>query len=240
MILKKLCTSVEIVGMVCQTARSELRNGHEMSDCLRIKVQWNWGGARIVDTDSTATVFEALTANGFSALPNSILFVAHRGRFIESHFTLRYYGIKSGDILVCLLRALPTNDKSRRFLASLEPREPLHYTAVPAGMANQTDIQVEASRLSDLTFAGWEVHNGFTLILAELVRQNQEDTPTPGNQRRTVIAATPAICEDPLPMLDLTEKEKMGQYDRDWKREIISVIPEQQRRGNPPDGRKKP
>jgi hypothetical protein len=161
---------------------------------LALRVAWHWGGSKVIRTSSTFPIYAALAPHGFISLPSALLVVAHRDRFVDPQFTFCHYAIRSGDLLVCALRRLPTREKSWRFLESLFPRR------LPADPARDDDERSawQVAHLSDLEFMSKEGRSDFPVILNEMLRE-QDEEESDDTQEPTVLAAASKIAEDPLP-----------------------------------------
>jgi hypothetical protein len=199
---------------------------------LALRVQWHWGGSKVIRVSSASPISAALTAHGFTALPDTFLVVAHRGRSVSPQFTFRHYGVRSGDRLVCLLKRLPTREKSRRFLESLFPRK---AAAAPARADDGNAAQV--ARLEDLEFISKEAMPNFPAVLNDLLREQDSDEGDSYDCiEPTVLSEADLIAEDPLPISHKAEAVVV------WKSVCgrAPALMEQQRRGNSFDQIKKP
>jgi hypothetical protein len=153
---------------------------------LVIQVQWHWGGRTSISTFSHEIIGEVLSDHGFSVPDGATLFVAHRGRLIDPRFSFLYYRVQSNDLFVCLAKpsAPPPAFCNSIFSITFEQWE--------------NGRLAEDAKLKDLSFAGWESHPSFPLILRDLMseiegeREAEECFPT-------VLAAAPRISETPLP-----------------------------------------
>jgi hypothetical protein len=163
---------------------------------MDLRVQWTWGGRKVIKVSEYDVVGATMCLHGFSALNGTQIFFAHRGRILDDRFTFRYHGIKPGDLIVCQLRRLPTKDKSERFLSSLA-----HRTHVGFPVTNERDDQArfaEQARLCDQAFAEWECHPQLPTILRDLL-SDRSDSGEFDEEEPTVVCGPHEISERPLP-----------------------------------------
>jgi hypothetical protein len=180
-----------------------------------IRVRWTWGGGVIARASPFSIICDVLEAHGFSGPAQTRLIVACLGRVIDPAFSFSHYRIPNGSTIACLLRRLPSRDKSRRFLDSLAPPPPdaRAFEADPAFVREQL-------RLTDLTFAAWDDDPATPI---DLLRQREEgmkeiiaraQLPAPV----TIVAATPTIGETPLPKFERGDTATFCKNAAKWRR----------------------
>jgi hypothetical protein len=153
-----------------------------------VRVRWHWGGAKPVEVFPYDSVGEAIANHGFQALPDTDLFIAHRGQIIDPCFSFQFHEITSGSLLVCLLKKRPIQEKFDSVIDCSKLKTE-RYRRVRL---------VESSRQFDMSFANWECHPRLPVILRELMNElgggsgREEDYPT-------VIQYVAKISETPLP-----------------------------------------
>ncbi|OHT12486.1 hypothetical protein TRFO_17640 [Tritrichomonas foetus] len=178
---------------------------------LRVIARWNWGGAQIIDALSSDQIGETLAEFGFSALAGTRLIIAHNGKVIDPSFSFGYYNTTNGSKFVLLLKKLPSKERSRKFLESMEKRDTIQYFKVTRDPTEITRRE-EIARLNDLALMTWESLPDFPLIMKEIInsqeKQSAESWLVRNNNYETVIPESSKISEDPLP--NLFEKEKVG------------------------------
>jgi hypothetical protein len=209
-----------------------------MDTDLVLKLEWSWGGSKIVHASSTDTLSHVLMSNGFAAMEGSVICVAHRGRLLQEDFTLHFSQVKTGDRLICTMKKLPTKEKSRAFLATLSRSRRVVCQMVPVVDPSESSRRAEQARIADLSFSTWEAMNDLPALLTDLFRQESEQ-----NQERKSTSEIPPtnltearqICEDPLPYhfqaisfaANGTRKGGPG-----WSSGFVKDIPDQSKRGD--------
>jgi hypothetical protein len=194
---------------------------------LALSVRWHWGGSKVIRASSASPISTALTSNGFSALPNTLLIVAHKGQVVNPQFTFHHYQIRTGDQLVCLLKRLPTREKSCRFLEALFPRK-----AIAAATPTEDDRTTQqVARLSDLASMMREARPGFPLVRSDQLAEQDDD----GCLEPTILSETIEIAEDLFPMS--CQPETVVAWKSVCGRALELM---EQRRGNSFDQIKKP
>jgi hypothetical protein len=141
---------------------------------LVLWLQWTWGSSKIALVHRTDVLTDVLTSHGFTATEGFDLFVAHQGRLLDGYFSLQFHGIKSGDRLVCVLRKLPSKDKSRRFLDSMTPPRRMFCQSTPVTDSSDADRRTEQARLNDISFANWESLPGLPAVMNDILKEQEE------------------------------------------------------------------
>jgi hypothetical protein len=205
---------------------------------MQVNIEWAWGCSKIVHACSTDILSDVLNSNGFCPIEGSRLLVAHRGRFLVPDFSLQFHEIKTGDHVVCILKRLPSRDKSQRFLESLSPPHRIVFQPISVTETPETDRCCEEARLGDLTFAHWESNPGFPLVMTDLLRQQEEESnekQSDGITWLTHLTDSPEICEGPLPTASHYETSLASSVFKngpDWCSGFVADIADQSIRGN--------
>jgi hypothetical protein len=159
-----------------------------------LRVQWNWGGSKIIHAPLFSPIEESLSRNGFSAINDRvILLVAYKGKLINQLMTFHYYGISSGDHLICMSKKLQLK---RDFPFTMNSD-----TIIPVKVTTEESPQRQLLRINDLAFTRCEMVQRLPIILNDLLNDIDQrrhkamsDTIT-----ATVIPETPSISEAPMP-----------------------------------------
>ena len=177
---------------------------------LIIKAQFSWGGSKIIKTNESEAIGSVFTENGIIPITGTRLIFAFRGQLINPDFSFHHYGISSGSKIIVSFQKIPSNDKKRRFLESLERRENGRYFTVIKQTPDVNDIarKEEIARINDVMFMSLEGMTEFPLFMKEMLKnQNKQNTEnwTVKINHPTVIPENKSINEDPLPYIKENE-----------------------------------
>jgi hypothetical protein len=215
-----------------------LGEDRSMNSDLVLSVQWNWGSPKIVRVRSTDILSDVLTSNGFIPMEGFRLFVVNRGRLLDEGFSLQFHEITTGDHLVCVLKRLPSKDKSRRFLESLTPARRVVCQTTPIADAAEADRRSEQARLNDISFAGWESLPALRVVMNDLLREQEEHDHGKLSDEDiypTNLAESQGMGETPLPNLfhtDCMPANGIFKNGYEWSSRYVKDIPDQAKRGN--------
>lgn len=175
-----------------------------MNNIIVIRVQWTWGESKIIKTFDSNVIGEVLSEEGFEELNGNRIIIVCDGKILEPYFTFKHYSIKSGMKLVLALKKIPTKDKSRRFLESLNKQNSVTSPQSHQSERNQAEIAriEEIARLTDLAYSTWEALPDCNLIMNEILASQEEQTQEyiyEEEQIPTDITKADKIQEDPLP-----------------------------------------
>lgn len=195
-----------------------------MNNLIIIRVQWTWGDSKIIKTLENNIIGDVLSEEGFEEISGNKLIVVCNGKILEPYFTFAHYSIKSGMKLVLALKKIPTKDKSRKFLESLNmsKQNPITLPQSHQTEKNQPEVarMQEIARLTDLAYSTWEALPDYNLIMNEILASQEEqaqeytyeEEPIP-----TVITKADQIQEDPLPnFLDDLRVSSSGTLKNDY------------------------
>jgi hypothetical protein len=162
------------------------------SSTIVLTVRWSSGGSQIVHAQRHSFIDEVLSSYGFSAGPRTVLFVAHKGKFIDPLFSFGYYNISSGDTLVCHTKAFPY--KCDRLY---EPRLSPRFTA----RARRSECL--NTRMEDQVFTQLEMAQEFPSVMMDLLKQGErfDITGQFHHPFATIVPLIPTINETPMPAL---------------------------------------
>ncbi|KAK8893454.1 hypothetical protein M9Y10_021876 [Tritrichomonas musculus] len=177
-----------------------------MNNLIVIRAQWTWGDSKIIKTLDTNVIGDVLTEEGFEEISGNRLIIVCNGKILEPYFTFAHYSIKNGMKLVMALKKLPTKDRSRKFLESLNmnKQNAVSFPQTQQNENSQAEVarMEEIARLTDLAYSTWEALPDCNLIMNEILSSQQEqaqeyiyeEEPIP-----TDITKADQIQEDPLP-----------------------------------------
>ena len=194
---------------------------------LVVRIDRASGGGRPVTTDTHDVIRDCLEREGFSDLDGSIIFAAHKGRWLNTALTFGYYGISNGDRIVVAVKR-PQIKRSRQFV-DLTTRQ--RRAEVTFKKPHDLTKLKETARITDLAIASWESKPEFQNVMKcilENERRRREwfEETFIGNNQETVLKPASGICCDPLPALvaDSSGSSGRGVYDGDFP--IKQVITE--------------
>jgi hypothetical protein len=205
---------------------------------LVLKLEWAWGGSKIVTAHNTDPLSDVLSLHGFTGIPGTELFIAHRGRLLSSSFSLSFHEIQNGDRVICYMKKLPTNEKSRKFLESLIPSRHVATQIFPAADTSETNRRTQNARMDDLAFSSWESQADCGKMMADLLQEQEEQSQekaTPEDEFELDLTDATEISDLPLP--SLLRSDGFGQTNwakgtRGWRSGYVADVAEQPRRGN--------
>ena len=152
---------------------------------LVVKVQWSWGGSKVVTVDANAPLGESLSRFGFipSSPENSQLIYACNGKALRGDLSFGFQGVKNGNLIICHDKTIrpKTSDRKRKFLESLKHRPMYNYEDEESKrFAKQTAKieearRVEISRLNDITFSSYEMMIEYPMLLKDMLKSEEEE-----------------------------------------------------------------
>jgi hypothetical protein len=205
---------------------------------LVLKVQWQWGGAKIIRTTADSPVCDAVALHGFAPVADTTLLVAHRGRLIDPLFTFRSHDVQAGDRLVCMLKRPPS-----RFRDLVSPTKRVVCQLAPISDPAEAGRRGQTARLTDLSFVGWEAMPMGHLVMVDLLRQQEKQVKDKVEvSGPTVVTESHGMSEAPLPILVQSDAVTGSGICRghQWMKGFVKDIADQPRRGSPFDRIKKP
>jgi hypothetical protein len=210
---------------------------------LVLKVQWQWGGAKVVRTCADRPVCDVLSLHGFSALENATLLVAHKGRVIDGLFTFGHHDVRTGDRLVCLLRRPRGRDRSSRFRDMVWPVKRVVCQLGPIGDPAEASRRAEIARMTDLSFIGWELMPDGQRVMEDF-QQEKEKQPKDraGFSGPTVVTESQGMSEAPLPIFSQPDAVLWSAISKGkrWPPGFVNELSDQARGEGPFDGIEKP
>jgi hypothetical protein len=167
-----------------------------------VRVQWSLGESKAIHARVSCQIGEALAEHGFSARDNAtMLLVAYKSKVIDPAFTFHYYGVSSGNKLVCLTKELHSIAMSHRFLKSLKSSSLSHISTIAELRRTEDAMHTESSRIHDVAFLQCEMLPEFPLILKDLLPEDGRQWPPEMGDPvlLTVVPQWSSICESPIP-----------------------------------------
>jgi hypothetical protein len=209
---------------------------------LILKVQWQWGGSKIVRTCASCPVSDVLAFQGFSPLENTTLLVAHKGHLVDPLFSFQYHNVQTGDRLVCMLKRLPSREKSSRFRESVSPTKRVVCQLAPISDPAEANRRAQIARLTDLSFLAWEAMPDGQLVMEDMLRQQERQAKDRvGFAGPTVVPESRGMSEAPLPNCFHSDAV-LGSgvcKGKQWPPGFVKDLSDQPRRGSPFDWIKK-
>lgn len=177
-----------------------------MNNLIIIRAQWTWGDSKIIKTFDNNVIGDVLSEEGFEEISGNKLIIACNGKLIEPCFTFAHYSIKSGMKLVMTLKKIPTKDKSRKFLESLNMNKQNSITLNQSHQAEKNQSEEarmeEIARLTDLAYSTWEALPDCNLIMNEILASQEEQAQEYAFEEENIptdITKADQIQEEPLP-----------------------------------------
>jgi hypothetical protein len=123
------------------------------------------------------------------------LVLVHKGEILSQFMSLQFQGVKNGSRIIYYIKDYPNEfpfgDSPRQCSETLS-----QFIDCPGREDNET------RRLADLGFTNWEPCRDFAAVMMEMIQIQEEEDETAESvlQYPTVLAASSAIPESPLPV----------------------------------------
>jgi hypothetical protein len=171
----------------------------DASETIVIRAQWSTGGSQIIRTNSMSPIEDAFALPEFESSLTSSLVIVFKGQIINPIFSFHYYGIKSGDRLVCVAKKSDVQPKILHYLEQFSISQ--YHTPSRTSQAEAIRAIVR-SRLEDLVYTRWELRDEFPRMIQVLLDEyEQMDSLLEEQQSPTVVPDDASVNETPIPTL---------------------------------------
>ena len=178
---------------------------------LVLRMQWNWGGEKIVKTNSFEVIGDCVSREGFVPFEGSRIFGACNGRAIDLDMTFSYYNIRNGSKVVLCAKRVPGRGSRRQFGEMRNQRRGVAEEL----FRRRIDVarREEIARLDDLAFASWECETEFATMMKDMLKERKlwmhiNRISNDDDRKFTIIEPAHELCCEPLRMLP--QKGDMG------------------------------
>jgi hypothetical protein len=203
-----------------------------------LKLKWTGGASKIARVHRTDVLSDVLTTHGFTAPEGFDIFIAHRGSLLGVDFSLQFHGINTGDHLVCVLKKLPSKDKSRQFLDSVAPARRIFPQYTPVTDSSDVNCSTEQARLNDISFRVWESLPGLPAVMNDLLKELEEqirENPSSVDLCPANVTESREMSEAPLPNPFHTDSNPWNgvfKSSYEWGARCVKDIPDQFKHGD--------